>query len=92
MKHIFIYLVWLTNKTIVFGLQNNLYSSLHKTPLHFEKVTVWCGDSSFDIFGLYFFEENNVTLTVTSEHYVEILNNLPAELLRCGVQDHELWF
>lgn len=34
-----------------------------------------------------------MTVTVTSERYVEMLNNfLPAELQRLGVHDHDLWF
>lgn len=69
-------------------------SLLHKTPLHSAKVTVWCGITSFGILGPYFFEEHTVTVTVTSERYVEeMLNNfLPTELLRLGVHDKDLWY
>lgn len=65
----------------------------YKTPLHSAKVTVWCGVISTGILGPYKFEENYVTVTVTSERFVAMLNNfLLAELQRLGVHDHRLWF
>uniref|UniRef100_A0A1B6HQ74 Uncharacterized protein n=1 Tax=Homalodisca liturata TaxID=320908 RepID=A0A1B6HQ74_9HEMI len=48
---------------------------LHQRPLHSPKVTVWCAISSAGIIGPWFFEENEVTVTVTSDRYVNMLQN-----------------
>jgi hypothetical protein len=39
---------------------------LHHRPLHSPKVTVWCAIFQFLLWGPYFFEEDSVTVTVTS--------------------------
>ena len=46
---------------------------LHERPLHSPKVTVWCAISSTGIVGPWFFEENEVTVTVNSDRYVNML-------------------
>ena len=46
---------------------------LHKRPLHCPRVTVWCAVAEFGIWGPYFFEEDNVTVTVNSDRYCEML-------------------
>ena len=46
---------------------------LHERPLHSPKVTVWCAISSGGIIGSWFFEENEVTATVNSDRYVNML-------------------
>jgi hypothetical protein len=46
---------------------------LHQRPLHSPKVTVWCAISSAGIVGPWFFEENEVTVTVNSDRYVNML-------------------
>ncbi|CAK1578615.1 unnamed protein product [Parnassius mnemosyne] len=46
---------------------------LHERPLHSPKVTVWCAISSAAIIGPWFFEENEVTVTVNSGRYVNML-------------------
>lgn len=48
---------------------------LHQKPLHSPKVTVWCAISSAGIIGPWFFEENEVTVTVNSDRYVNMLQN-----------------
>ena len=55
---------------------------LHQRPLHTAKVSVWCGISKVGIDGPYFFEEEGVTVTVTSERYVEMLRNFLRPQLR----------
>lgn len=66
---------------------------IHEQPLHSEKVTVWCGVSAFGILGPYFFEENDRAVTVTSQRYLEMLQNfLLAELQQLGVENNVLWF
>lgn len=66
---------------------------LHEQPLHAEKVTVWCGVATFGIIGPYFFQENNRTVTVNSERYLQMLETfLTAELRRLGVNNNEIWF
>jgi len=92
MKHIFIFCGAVNKQNYRFWASEQL-SLLHITPLHSAKVTVWCGVASFGILGPYFCEKNNVTVTVTSERYVEMLNNfLPTELQRLQVHDKNLWF
>ena len=49
---------------------------LHEGPLHSPKVTVWCAISSGGIIGPWFFEENEVTVTVNSDQYVNMLQEL----------------
>ena len=54
---------------------------LHQRPLHSERLTVWCGITSF---GPYFFEDNEgAAVTVTFEHYVAVLRNFCEPELRC---------
>lgn len=49
---------------------------IHPRPLHSPKVTVWCAVTAERIFGPYFFEDNEgKTVTVTSDRYVDMLNN-----------------
>ena len=50
-------------------------SKIHKRPLHSTCITMWCAVAPFGIIGLYFFEENNVTVTVNSKRYIHMLNN-----------------
>jgi hypothetical protein len=40
---------------------------LHKSPLHSQKATVWCGLSSFGVLGPHFFENNRHAVMVTAE-------------------------
>jgi hypothetical protein len=49
---------------------------LPQRPLQSDKLTVWCGISSFGVLGPYLFEDNEgAAVTVTSQHRVEILRN-----------------
>ena len=48
---------------------------LHQRPLHSPKVTVWCAISSGWIIGPWLFEENEVTVTVNSDRYVNMLQD-----------------
>lgn len=66
---------------------------LHAMPLHSPKLTVWCAVGRLGIIGPYFFEENGVTVTVTSERYIHMVNTffIP-ELQRRGVDIQNVWF
>ena len=55
--------------------QNNP-RELHQRPLHSPKVTVWCAMGSFGVWGPYFFEEGGATVTVTSDRYCEMLEEI----------------
>ena len=46
---------------------------LHQRPLHSPKVTVWCAISSAGSIGPWFFEENEVAVTVNSDRYLNML-------------------
>lgn len=46
---------------------------LYERPLHSERVTVWCALSRVRIIGPWFFEENERAVSVTSDRYVEMI-------------------
>ncbi|GJQ80438.1 hypothetical protein Trydic_g12336 [Trypoxylus dichotomus] len=53
----------------------------HEEPLQYDRDTVWCGVAAFEVLSPSFFEEDDRTVTLTSQRYLEILKNfLPAEL------------
>ena len=66
--------------------KNNIYwgssrpDEVSQKPLHSHKVTVWCALSMKGIIGPLFFEENGVTVTVTKERYVKVLDEFWNEL------------
>jgi len=61
---------------------------IHERPLHSSKLTVWCA-----VIGPYFFEnEERITMTVTSDRYVEMLQSFVAPALNNFPQLHEAWF
>jgi len=65
----------------------------HQRPLHTAKVSVWWGISKVGIVGPYFFEEEGATVTVTSEHYAEMLRNfLRPQFQNLRVNMEEMWF
>jgi transposase len=55
---------------------------LHQKPLHCKRVTVWCAVGDCGVWGPYFFEEGDETVTVTSDRYVEMLKNFVKPKLR----------
>lgn len=64
---------------------------LHERPLHSQRVTVWCAVADFGIIGPYFFEEEERTVTVTSDRYVHMLNTfLQPKLNEIG--NRMLWY
>jgi len=67
---------------------------LHQRPLHSERLTVWCGITSFGVLGPYFFEDNKgAAVTVTSERFVALLRNFcePESCCR-GIDLSSVWF
>jgi hypothetical protein len=54
---------------------NNNPRELHQRPLHNPKVTLWCAIFEYGVWGPYFFEEDEVTVTVTSDRYCATLEN-----------------
>ena len=68
--------------------KNNIYwgesppVEVNQRPLHSPKVTAWCALWSKGIFGPYFFEENNATVTVNKERYLVVLNDFYNDLER----------
>ena len=54
-----------------FRLENSP-RELHERPLHCPQMTVWCAVAEFGIWISYFFEED-VTVTVNSDRYCEML-------------------
>jgi len=67
---------------------------LHQRPLHSERLTVWCGITSFGVLGPYFFEDiEDAAVTVTSECYVAMLHKFcEPELHRHGINLSSIWF
>lgn len=57
------------------------------------KVTVWCAIAADCISGPYFFKENNITVKVTSECYMDLLQNfLIPELHHRNIMPANTWF
>ncbi|GFU48455.1 uncharacterized protein TNCV_221541 [Trichonephila clavipes] len=80
-----------TNKTAAFGVKL-IHKCMSKTPLHPEKLTVWCALWAGGIIGPYFFkndEGHNVTVN-GDRHRAMITNLFIPELNNNDVQ--ELWF
>ena len=73
MKLIFISMVQSNKQNCCYWAAENP-REIHQKPLHSPKVTVWCALGKNCIIGPYFFEQNGVTVTVTAEHYIEMLN------------------
>ncbi|KAJ4434071.1 hypothetical protein ANN_16390 [Periplaneta americana] len=66
---------------------------MHERPLHSKKVVVWCGVASFGIIGPYFFEDGEErAVTVTSQHYINMLQAFLAPELRQGGIADVTWF
>jgi len=67
---------------------------LHQRPLHSERLTVWCGITSFGVLGPVLFEGSEVAaITVTSECYVAMLRNFcEPELHHRGIDLPSVWF
>lgn len=64
---------------------------LHERPLHCPRVTVWCGISEFGIWGPYFFEEDNVAVTVNSNRYCVMINTFLRPKVN-ELNDRDIWF
>jgi len=66
---------------------------VHERPLHSSKATLWCAVLSHRVIGPYFLEnEERITMTVTSDRYVEMLQSFVAPALNNFPQLHEAWF
>jgi hypothetical protein len=66
---------------------------LHQRPLYSPKVTVWCAVTPFCVIGPYFFEENGITVTVTSARYINMIESFFApELRKRGIDIQNVWF
>ena len=65
---------------------------LHERPLHCPRVTVWCAVAEFGIWGPYFFEENNVTVTVNSNRYCDMLETFLRPKLNMLHDMDNVWF
>ena len=64
---------------------------LHQRPLHALRVTVWCALSRVGIIDPWFFEENEQAVSVTSDRYVNMINEcFPPTLNQMGVEN--VWF
>ena len=65
---------------------------IHESPLHPEKVTVWCGIWSGGVIGPYFFEDGNgITVTVTGERYRQMIDTfLTPKMETLGLLN--MWF
>ena len=68
---------------------------LHQRPLHSPKVTVWCAVSAIGIIGPYFFQEDGITVTVTSQRYCNMLEEFLRPKLEEYGEEHnteDFWF
>ena len=63
-------------------------NELHVKTLHSQRVTLWFGISTFCIAGLYFCEdETGTVITVTSDRYVDMMNDFLFPVLSCPYID-----
>jgi len=63
-------------------------NELHVKPLHSQRVTEWFGISMCCIAGLYFFEdETGSVISVTSNRYVDMMNEFLFPESRCRYID-----
>jgi hypothetical protein len=59
-------------------------NGLHVKPLHTQGVILWFGVSTFCVAGLYFFEdETGSVIAVTSDRYVDMMNEFFFPELPC---------
>jgi len=66
---------------------------VHERPVHSPKVTVWCAIGKVGVIGLYFFEENWITMTVNSARYIDMINSfLEPELQSQRINNQNVWF
>ncbi|KAG8233543.1 hypothetical protein J437_LFUL012786 [Ladona fulva] len=68
---------------------------VHKRPLHSPKLRVECAISQFGMIGPYFFEEEGMTVTVNSRHYISMLQNFLQPRIEEIVEEEgmgDLWF
>ena len=77
-------------------MSDNNPHDLSASPLHDEKVTVWCGITSRFILGTYFLEEVTdgtlQTCTVTCARYLDMLTHYAIlELQRLNALSEVLW-
>ena len=64
---------------------------LHERSLHCPQVTIWCAVAEFSIWGPYFFEED-VTVTVNSDRYCEMLKTFLRPKLNMLHNMDDAWF
>lgn len=90
MRHVFISQVTWTSRTFATG--QTISKELHERPLHSSKVTVWYALSSHGVIGPYFFENyEGITVTVTSERFVAMLETFVTPALNNFPEFHEVW-
>ena len=65
---------------------------LHQRPLHSPRVTVRCAVSRLGVVGPYFSEEGRETVTVTSNRYCEMLENILRPRLQESDDSEDFWF
>lgn len=65
---------------------------VHETPLHPQKVTVWCGFHAGGVIGPFFFvDENDRHVTVNGERYRDMLQRYFFDQLH-GLDISDMWF
>ena len=65
---------------------------MHERPLHCSRMTIRCAVAEFGIWGPYFFEENNVPVTVNSDRYCEMLETFLRPKLNMLHDMDNVWF
>ena len=87
----FIVETYFKNKNFRYWSHNNPHE-IQERPLHSRYVTVWCAISKFYIWGPYFFEDDNGTMTVTSERHCIMLNTFLRAKLNELEYRNNVWF
>ncbi|PRD29179.1 UNVERIFIED_CONTAM: hypothetical protein NCL1_30189 [Trichonephila clavipes] len=62
---------------------------LYQRPLHNPRLTVWCAVTEFGVWSPYFFEEDKLTVTVTSDRHCNMIETFLRLKLNQFLGDHE---
>jgi hypothetical protein len=54
-------------------------------------VRVWCAVAAFGVWGPYFFEEDELTVTVTSNRYCHMIETFPPENLQVNDTEADIY-
>lgn len=64
---------------------------MHEQPLHSDKCTAWCAISGLGVIGPLWFEEDERSVPITKERYIEKIRTFQQALIDRGINLEEQW-